>query len=194
MDLFGTFVFAISGALVGSRKQMDLLGMFVLASATAIGGGTLRSILIGDYPVPFLKDWSYLLIIAVATVSVFFMKTIYEKMEKPIVIFDALGLGVFVGLGIAISLDKGLTSWAALIMGIISGSFGGVIRDVLGNEIPLIFQREIYATACLIGGLVFLLLKYFLNIPEDLNIALSGLIVFIVRMISVKLDLSLPKC
>lgn len=193
LDLFGSLVFAISGALVASRKDMDILGMLVLAIVTAVGGGTLRSMMIGDAPVPFLKDPMYLIMCTVAVLIVFCFKKLLLKLEKPMIVFDAIGLGVFVSIGISVALDKGMTPWASLLMGIITGSFGGVIRDVLSNEIPLIFQKEIYATACLIGGAIFLLLKQF-NVPEEIIVFVTALIVFGVRVVAVKLGMSLPKC
>ncbi len=193
LDLLGSFVFALSGALVGANKKMDILGMLVLAIVTAVGGGTLRSLLIGDFPVPFLKDPSYLVLCALATATVFFLKTYILRLEKAILILDALGLGIFVSIGISIALQKGLPPWSSLLMGIITGSFGGVIRDVLSAEIPLIFQKEIYATACFIGGVLFLLLSK-LGLGQEWVISLSAAVVFIVRLLAVRLNLSLPKC
>ena len=192
IDLLGTFVFALSGALMGANKKMDLLGMLVLATVTAIGGGTLRSLLIGDLPVPFLRDYSYLVVCILATIAVFCFKTSLSKFNKAILLFDALGLGIFVSIGISVALDKGLSYWASLIMGIITGSFGGVIRDILCAEIPLIFHKEIYATACLIGGILFLILHK-LGLNYEFTVLASATCVFIVRLIAIRLNLSLPK-
>ncbi|MDJ0624890.1 MAG: trimeric intracellular cation channel family protein [Candidatus Caenarcaniphilales bacterium] len=192
LDFFGSFVFALSGAIVASRKGMDILGMLVLAVVTAVGGGTLRSILIGDAPVPFLKDYLYLTVCILAVLIVFYFKRFLLKIGKPMIFCDAIGLGIFVSIGISVALDKGLSPWASLLMGVITGSFGGVIRDVLSNEIPLIFQKEIYATACLIGGGLFLVLRQ-LNAPEEIIVYISAFTVFGVRLIAVKLGLSLPR-
>jgi uncharacterized membrane protein YeiH len=192
LDLLGTFVFALSGALVGANKKMDLLGMLVLAIVTAVGGGTLRSILIGDAPVPFLRDATYLLICCFATFIVFCFRLVLGKLEKAILVFDALGLGLFVSIGIWVALQKGLTPWASLLMGIITGSFGGVIRDVLSNEIPHIFQREIYATACFFGGLLFLVMHKF-GVNQEWTITSSALLVCVIRLIALRFKLSLPK-
>ncbi|MDX1920165.1 MAG: trimeric intracellular cation channel family protein [Candidatus Caenarcaniphilales bacterium] len=193
LDLTGTFVFALSGALVASKKDMDILGSLVLAVVTAAGGGTLRSMLIGDLPVPFLKDPLYLILCILAVLVVFCFKSHLHKLEKPIIILDAIGLGIFVSIGISVALGKDMNWWASLLMGIITGSFGGVIRDVLSNEIPLIFQKEIYATACLAGGLLFLLLTK-LNLQSELVVYLSALLVFAVRLVAVKYKWDLPKC
>lgn len=192
LDLAGTFVFALSGALVGAKKKMDILGMLVLAIVTAIGGGSLRSILIGDAPIPFLKDISYLICCILATIIAFAFSHKLKKFQKAILVFDAIGLGIFVSIGISIALNKGLSNWASLLMGIITGSFGGVIRDVLSAEIPLIFQKEIYATACLIGGLFFLIL-HSLKLPSELIILLSAFLVCTTRLLALYLKLSLPK-
>jgi uncharacterized membrane protein YeiH len=192
LDLVGSFVFALSGALLGSKKDMDLLGSFVLALATACGGGALRSMLIGDFPVSFLKDPSYVLICFLAVILVACFKAQIQKLEKPVLILDALGLGIFVSLGISISLSRGLSPWSSLILGIITGSFGGVIRDVLGNEIPLIFQKEIYATACLFGGVLFLGMEH-LNFSREISILVASLTVFFIRLFAVKNNWALPK-
>jgi uncharacterized membrane protein YeiH len=192
LDLIGTFVFALSGALVGANKKMDILGMLVLAVVTAVGGGTLRSILIGDVPVSFLKDPLYLISCVLATLAVFCSRQLLSKLQKAILIFDAIGLGIFVSIGISIALDKGLSAWASLLMGIITGSFGGVIRDVLSAEIPLIFQKEIYATACFVGGLLFLLLNQ-LGCSQEWVISLSAFLVCAVRLLAVRFNLALPK-
>lgn len=193
IDLSGTFVFALSGALVASKKDMDILGSLVLAVVTASGGGILRSLLIGDFPVPLLKDPLYLILCILAVLVVFCFKNYLHKLEKPIIILDAIGLGIFVSIGISVALGKGMNWWASLLMGIITGSFGGVIRDVLSNEIPLIFQKEIYATACLAGGVLFLVLNYF-KVQPDLVVYLSAFLVFAVRLLAVKYKWDLPKC
>lgn len=192
LDLIGSLVFALSGALAGAKKGMDALGMLVLAIATAVGGGTLRSLLIGDVPVPFLQDPIYLVVCALATFLVFVSQPLLAKLYKPILILDAIGLGIFVSLGISVALEKNLAPWASLLMGIITGSFGGVIRDVLSAEIPLIFQKEIYATACLAGGLLFLILRHF-ALPQEVSIIASALLVFAVRMLALRLKWALPK-
>ena len=193
LDLLGVFVFAASGALSGSRKNMDILGIFVLATVTAVGGGSLRSILIGDLPIGFLKDISYLIVCLGATLAVFILQSHFERLEKLILVFDALGLGAFTIIGINIALAKGLSLWASLLMGIITASFGGVVRDILINEIPFIFQKEIYATAALIGGILYLALNKLSIIPNELNICLSAFLICAIRLFSLKLKLSLPK-
>jgi uncharacterized membrane protein YeiH len=157
LDLAGTFVFAVSGALAAARKRMDIVGMFALALVTATGGGTLRSFMIGDLPVPLLRTpWPFALILT-ATVLTFFFHRRIERMQRPIRLFDAIGLGVFVAAGVAISLDLGQPWWAALLLGCITATFGGILRDVLRNEVPFIFNPgELYATPAFAGAVVLL--------------------------------------
>jgi uncharacterized membrane protein YeiH len=191
VDILGVFVFAISGALVAIQKRMDILGMLVLAVVTAVGGGTLRSILIGDTPVPFLQNPSYLIACIGATLIVFYFHRLLKKLDRPIIIFDAVGLGLFMGLGMTIALERGLPIWASLLLGIITASFGGVIRDILSAEIPLIFRKEFYASACLIGGLFYLALSHY-QVNHEVLIVASTLTVFIVRMLGIHYNWSLP--
>jgi len=157
LDLAGTFVFALSGALAAARLRLDLVGMFALALVTATGGGALRSFMVGDFPVPLLRTpWPFALIL-LATVVAFGFRPVIERMDKPIRFFDAIGLGVFVATGVAISLDLGQPWWAALLLGCITATFGGVLRDVLRNEVPLIFRPgELYAITAFFGAVVFL--------------------------------------
>ncbi len=159
LDLAGTFVFAVSGAQAAARREMDIWGMFVLGLVTAIGGGTLRSVLIADYPVPVLRTpWPFALTL-LATLTVFFGARQIEKIHKPIRLFDAIGLGVFTAAGVAVSLDRGLEWWAALLMGCVTATVGGMLRDVLRREVPLVLvPGELYATAALGGALAMLAL------------------------------------
>lgn len=157
LDIAGTFVFALSGAQAAARKGMDVVGMFTLGLVTAIGGGTLRSLLIGDYPVPFLRTPWPLALVLLATLIVFLAWRKIEHLNKPIRLFDAIGLGVFMSAGVAISLDLGQPWWSALLLGSVSAVFGGVLRDVLRAEVPFILMpAELYATTVIVGALVFL--------------------------------------
>ena len=160
LDLAGTFVFALSGAHAAARKGMDVVGMFTLGLVTAIGGGTLRSLLIGDYPVPFLRTPWPLAMVLLATLIVFLGWKQIERLSKPIRLFDAIGLGVFMAAGVAISLDLGQPWWSALLLGSISAVFGGIVRDVLRNEVPFVFlPAELYATTVVLGAVAFLAIE-----------------------------------
>lgn len=160
LDLAGTLVFALSGAHAAARKGMDVVGMFTLGLVTAIGGGTLRSLLIGDYPVPFLRTpWPFAIVL-LATLIVFLGWQQIERLNKPIRLFDAIGLGVFMSAGVAISLDLGQPWWSALLLGSVTATFGGIVRDVLRNEVPFVLlPGEFYATTVVLGAVAFLLLE-----------------------------------
>jgi len=190
LDLVGTFVFAISGVLTAIDKKFDLVGSLVIGFATAIGGGTIRDILIGRFPVGWLNDRNYLLAILLAFVVSHLFTSKVVKLKRGLFLFDTLGIGLFTILGIQIALSYDLRVEACLIMGVISAVFGGVIRDVLTNEIPLIFRREIYASACLAGGIVYLLLDY-LSDFKSFNILFSILIVVLIRYLSIRFGWSL---
>ena len=190
-DLIGVFVFAVSGAIAGRQKDMDLFGMFMLATVTCIGGGTLRSLLIGDTPPPVLIDPAYLIVAAIATIASFYGEPWWEKWQRAVSLFDAVGLGVFVCIGVQVSQTHGLAWWACVGMGMVTATFGGVIRDLLRTEVPLIFRREIYATAALIGGLIYLGLDS-QGIPTSINIPVTTIITATIRIIAIRLNLNLP--
>lgn len=183
LDLAGTFVFALSGALAAARRRMDLVGMFALALVTATGGGTLRSFMIGDFPVPMLRTPLPLALVLVATVLSFGFQRQIERMDKPIRFFDAIGLGVFLATGVAVSLDLGQSWWAALLLGSITATFGGVLRDVLRNEVPFIFSPgELYATSVFVGGVVFLMLEFGVGVSRPAAMISGALTTIVVRL------------
>ncbi|MEN8771999.1 MAG: trimeric intracellular cation channel family protein [Akkermansiaceae bacterium] len=190
-DLIGVFVFAVSGAIAGRQKEMDFFGMFMLATVTCVGGGTLRSLLIGVTPPPVLSDPAYLIVAAIATIASFYAEPIWERGERVVSIFDALGLGVFVCIGVQVSQANELAWWACVGMGMVTATFGGVIRDLLRTEVPLIFRKEIYATAALVGGLIYLGLDQ-VNIATSLKILITTTITAAIRITAIRLNLNLP--
>ena len=192
IDILGTFAFAISGALVASKKDFDLFGVIILAFVTAVGGGMLRDVLINAHPINWIGDLNYIKTIAVAVVFTFLFKRRIEPLRKTFFLFDTIGISVFTLLGLQKGLSYDLPSVVAIIMGMVSAVFGGVIRDVLTREVPLIFKKEIYASACLAGGLVYLLLKK-LNVDENFSFIFSAAIIIIIRTLSVIYKLELPK-
>ncbi|WP_299836326.1 trimeric intracellular cation channel family protein [uncultured Tenacibaculum sp.] len=192
IDILGTFAFAISGALVASKKDFDLFGVIILAFVTAVGGGMLRDVLINAHPINWIGDLNYIKTIAVAVVFTFLFKRRIEPLRKTFFLFDTIGISVFTLLGLQKGLSYDLPSVVAIIMGMVSAVFGGVIRDVLTREVPLIFKKEIYASACLAGGLVYLLLKK-LNADENFSFIFSAAIIIIIRTLSVIYKLELPK-
>ena len=191
IDLGGTLVFAISGWLAASKKQMDPFGASVIAFITAVGGGTLRDLLIGSQPVGWMVDQNYLLMIAGGIGLGFLFKRYLEKLRKTMFLFDSIGIGLFTILGIEKTLSFGLTPVIAVMMGTVSAVFGGVLRDTLANEVPLIFRQEIYATACLTGGILFLVLGQF-NVNVDVRIILTVVYIIALRIVSVKYKWSFP--
>ncbi len=192
LDIIGTFAFAISGALVASKKHFDLFGVVIIAFVTAVGGGMLRDILINSHPINWIGDLNYIWTIFVAVIFTFLFKSKIAPLSKTLFLFDTIGLGVFTILGLQKGLFNELNPFVALIMGMISAVFGGVIRDVLTNQVPLIFQREIYASACLAGGLVYLLSTYWIH-TSWICFIIGSLTVIIIRLIAVKYHLELPK-
>ena len=192
LDILGTFVFAISGALVASDKKFDLFGVIIIAFVTAVGGGMLRDVLINAHPINWIGDLNYLFTILVAVILTFLFKSKIAYLSKTLFLFDTVGISVFTLLGLQKGLLLDLHPIVALIMGMISAVFGGVLRDVLTNKVPLIFEKEIYASACLAGGISYLILTNF-NVPKDINFIISGSVIIIIRLISVKFKLQLPK-
>ena len=151
IDFIGTFAFAISGIRLASAKRFDWFGAYVVGAATAIGGGTLRDVML-DVPVFWMHDGIYLSCTALALLWVILFRRFLVHMHNTFFIFDAIGLALFTIVGIQKTIDCGLPIWVAVVMGTMTGAAGGVIRDVLINEEPLIFRKEIYAMACVVGG------------------------------------------
>lgn len=194
IDMIGVLVFAISGALAAAGKKMyqDIFGVFFTGFISAIGGGTLRDVTLGVYPLAWVQNIDYLVFITLGVLLTVIFKKAILKLHKVIFFLDTIGIGVYTILGVQKSLQYGVNPFAAIILGMISAVFGGVIRDTLINELPLIFQKEIYATACLAGAVVYVLLDYY-GIHTDWNAIGCILLIIIVRLIAVKYQLSLPK-
>ena len=192
IDLIGTLVFAISGVLASMEKKFDLVGAFILGLVTAVGGGTLRDIMIGTTPVGWMNDLNYIYIVLAALPISYFFRIRILKLRRSMFLFDTIGISVFTLLGLQKGLTFNLHPIIALIMGMISAVFGGVLRDVLTNKIPLIFEKEIYASACLAGGITYLTLNCF-KISENIIFVISTAVIVIIRVISVRFHLQLPK-
>jgi uncharacterized membrane protein YeiH len=192
LDLIGTAAFAASGAWVGVRKHMDLFGVLVLGVVTAVGGGTLRDLLLGDIPPFSLKNESYIYIAIVVSLIVFANRVQFKTFEKPLLYFDAIGLGTFVVIGTTKALDFHLGLLGAILMGVMTGTAGGVIRDLFANQVPLIFRREIYASACVAGGLLLVALEFF-GTARPIAALLSAGTVISVRLLAIHYNWALPK-
>ena len=161
IEVLGTIAFAISGIRLAAAKNFDWFGAYVVGLVTAIGGGTLRDVLLG-IPVFWMQTWMYLAVTFLSLVTVIVFRKALVKGMRTVFFFDAIGLALFVVVGIEKSFAADYPAWVAIAMGLITGSFGGITRDILINEIPLFFRKDIYATACLAGGLAYWLL---MNIP-----------------------------
>ena len=191
LDFIGTFAFAISGIRLASAKQFDLFGAYVVGVVTAIGGGTLRDLMLGVTPIWMINPM-YLICSGIALLWVILFEKKLVRQEVTFFIFDTIGLALFTVVGVEKALGLGFPLWVAVIMGTVTGAAGGVFRDVFINEIPLIFRKEIYALACIIGGLFYGLFNW-LNVDLVLTQCLSGFSVFLVRILAVKYHLGLPR-
>ena len=154
LDLAGTFAFAISGAVAARQRGLDWFGILVIAFTVACGGGVLRDVCIGAVPPAGLADWRYLAVAVAAAVAATGTQRVVERLQHPVVLFDSLGLGLFAVSGAQKALLLGANSEVAVLMGVVTAVGGGVLRDVLLNRVPVILQREIYASAALVGAAI----------------------------------------
>ncbi|MCG2611012.1 trimeric intracellular cation channel family protein [Flavobacterium sp. SM15] len=191
LDILGTMAFAVSGALTAMNKKLDPFGVLIIAFVTSVGGGTLRDILIGRTPVGWMQNLNYVyVILAGYFLAVIFRKKL-DRFRTSMFLFDTIGLGVFTLIGLEKGLEKGLEPPICIALGTMTACFGGVIRDILCNEIPVIFRKEIYATICIIGGVFFFLLKK-LNIHEDVLYLATSVLIISIRLMAVIFKWSLP--
>ena len=185
IDLIGTMVFAISGASTARNKELDFFGVAAVAFITALGGGTLRDLLTGSTPVGWMIDLTYMYMIGGGLLLAVIFGNLAERLRKTFFLFDTIGIAVFTVLGLQKALSLGLHPAIAVMMGMVSAVFGGATRDVICNEIPLIFKKEIYAVACLLGGLVFIGMDYF-DSPKRVSIIVTIAFIIILRILAVK--------
>lgn len=192
IDILGTFAFAVSGAFSAMERKLDPFGTLIIAFVTAIGGGTIRDVLVGNFPVNWLTNDVTILIIFVSAITAMLFGSYLKQLAMPLFMFDALGLGLFTIIGIEVGLTQGFSAGICVALGTISACFGGVLRDVLLNKVPLIFHKEIYALACIVGGIVYYLL-YQTQLNNDISKIICILLIFIIRIIAVRYKLSLPR-
>jgi uncharacterized membrane protein YeiH len=172
IEILGTIAFAISGSLTAMNKKLDPFGVFIIAFVTAVGGGTLRDVMIGRTPVAWMTEVDYVYLIVLGYVLALIFRKKLDRFRISLFLFDTIGLGVFTLIGLQKGLEAGLHPIICVALGTMTACFGGVIRDILCNEIPVIFRREIYATICMAGGILFFLLKAF-----DVNNNLLSIVV-----------------
>lgn len=191
IDILGTIAFAISGVLVAMEKKLDLFGVFIIAFVTAIGGGTLRDILIGSTPVVWMRDYTYILVVLGTVIFAVIFVNQLKYLRKTLFLFDTIGIGLFTMVGVEKGISAGLLPIICIVLGTITACFGGVIRDILCNEIPIIFRKEIYATACILGAASYFLLQ---QLPLNTEFAYVGAIIvtILIRLLVVKFKIALP--
>ncbi|WP_295796763.1 trimeric intracellular cation channel family protein [Mucilaginibacter sp.] len=190
IEILGTIAFTISGVFSAMQKKLDLFGVLIIGFVTAVGGGTIRDVLIGNTPVTWMKDIiTPLIILGTAIVTICF-KQLVKNLKVTLFLFDALGLGLFTVIGIQKGLDAGLNPGICVALGTITGCFGGVLRDLLLSQIPVLFQKEIYATACIIGGTVYVISLSFIN--QQFAEAIAVILICGIRIFAVRLNWKLP--
>ena len=190
IDILGTIAFAVSGALTAMKMKLDVFGIFIIGFVTAAGGGTLRDVLI-DANITWMRNLTFVYVIAIAV----FLAIVFRKklgyVRKSLFLFDTIGIALYTVVGVEKGIAAGFPALVCIALGTMSACFGGVIRDILCNEIPVIFRKNIYATACILGGVVyFILLKTTLS--PNLVVIISGSIVISIRLLDVTFDWSLP--
>lgn len=190
-DYIGTFAFAISGVRLAASKKFDIFGAYMVGFVTAVGGGTLRDLCLDLTPFWMVRP-SYMIITGLALVFVVILKKWIVPLNATFFIFDAIGLGFFTVVGLEKSLDAGFPYWVSILMGCITGAAGGMLRDVLINEVPLVFRKDIYAVASLIGGLIYFVLHFFDSIPLLLIQITTVVSVIAIRVLAVYFDINLP--
>ncbi|MGZ9676512.1 trimeric intracellular cation channel family protein [Flavobacterium sp. GNP001] len=191
LDIIGTMAFAMSGALTAMSKKLDPFGVFIIAFVTSVGGGTLRDVLIGRTPVGWMLDLKYVYVIFIGFMLAIVFRKKLDKLRTSLFLFDTIGLGVFTLIGLEKGLEIGLHPVICVALGTMTACFGGVIRDILCNEIPVIFRREIYATLCIVGGVLFFILRS-MNLENDVLYLLSSSIIISLRLMAVKFKWYLP--
>lgn len=197
MDIFeiiqalGTIAFAISGGLAGIERKLDYFGVLVVSFVTALGGGMLRDVLIGQTPVLFMKDINYFYYVMIGYVISILVRNFSHYLHKSLFLFDAVGLGVFTIVGIQKGQHIGLDPAICIALGTMTACFGGVVRDILMNEIPVLFRKEIYATLCILGGMLYFILEA-LDLSRTSIYLIVALFIILSRLIVVKYKLTLP--
>jgi uncharacterized membrane protein YeiH len=191
LDWFGVVVFAVTGALVASRKQMDIFGFALLATVTGIGGGSVRDILLGNLPVFWVKQPLYVVICVAVSAVAFFTAHIPESRYRLLMWLDAIGLAFFCVVGASKGLEAGAGPFIALVMAVVTASFGGILRDVIGGESPFLLRKEIYVTAALAGGVVFVIGRA-LGISDTVGAVAGFAVCLTIRGCGLSFGLALP--
>lgn len=190
VDILGVVSFSISGVLLALKKRMDAFGILIIAFVASVGGGTLRDILIGT-EVMWMNEMTYVYVILATTILAVIFRKKLSYLRKSLFLFDTLGIGLYTVVGVEKGINFGFSAEICIAIGTMTACFGGVIRDILCNEIPVIFRKEVYATACILGGVsYFILLKF--NLPKAIIFLVAGFVVIIIRLSAVIFKISLP--
>lgn len=192
IDILGTIAFAISGVLVAMEKKLDVFGVLIIAFVTAVGGGTLRDLLIGVRPVGWLNAPIHILVIVSTVILAIIFARQLKYVRKSLFLFDTIGIGLYTMAGVEKGIAADLSPVMCVALGTITACFGGVIRDILCNEIPVIFRKEIYATVCILGGFIYFLLIQFPVISNTIAHSMAILTIIIMRILAVRFKISLP--
>lgn len=190
IDILGTIAFAISGVLTALHKRLDPFGILIIAFVTAVGGGTLRDVLI-DVPVAWMRNLTFVYVIVASTVFAVIFRKRLGYIRRSLFLFDTIGIALYTIVGVEKGIAAGFDPVICVALGTMTACFGGVLRDILCNEIPIIFRKEIYATACILGATAYFLL-HATPISENFIVIISGSIVITVRLLAVYFNLSLP--
>jgi uncharacterized membrane protein YeiH len=192
IEILGTISFAMSGSFAAMQKRFDPFGVIIIAFVTSVGGGTVRDLLL-DVPVFWMHDLLSVSLIFFTAVFTMIFKLIEKKFQVTLFIFDSLGLGLFTIIGVEKGLNAEINPIIGVVLGTITGCFGGIIRDILLNRIPLIFRKEIYATAAIAGGILYILLKNYSGFSEEINQIITILLIVSIRTFAVKYHWQIPK-
>lgn len=191
IEIAGIASFSISGAFAAMEKRLDLFGIFIIAFVTAMGGGTLRDVLIGEVPVKWMLDLSSGFVVVLSTIAALLFTRVLQNYQRILLLFDSIGLGFFTVVGVQTGITFHLHPVICVALGTITACFGGVIRDISLNNIPLIFKKEIYATTCILGGTLFFLLQR-VEVPQMTIEIICLVTVVVFRLLAVKYDWQLP--
>jgi uncharacterized membrane protein YeiH len=192
LDIIGTVAFAISGSLTAIEKRFDVFGITIIAIATALGGGTLRDMLIGNTPVTWLVNLQNFYIVLITVSITILLRKQLNKLRISLMLFDTIGIGIFTLIGLQKGLAIELPPLACVLLGTVTACFGGVIRDILCNDVPVIFSKEVYATACMFGGVVFFVAQKYMLLDSMISIA-TILSIIVIRLCAIRLHWSLPQ-
>ncbi|WP_201590326.1 trimeric intracellular cation channel family protein [Psychrobacter fozii] len=191
LDMVGVIACAIAGTLLAQHKGFDISGCILVAMVNAIGGGTLRDMALDRHPLFWMTDLNYVIVITVTSLILQIFFHLYHKIDKALKLFDAIGLAAFSVIGFKIALTQDMSPIIAIMMGVWTAMIGGMLRDIICNEIPLVLQREIYITASIAGSVAYLILQQF-GVSSGINEFIMLFIIFAVRMLALKFDWHLP--